>query len=145
MLTRPAWWANGARIRANGLVRVGPSGTLFGGSTWKSFADFSTAKIIGTDAPALYPDRVTQSVSFGGGSPTGTATLTNVPILSVTKTNYIISRKTAASPTLTLEYVPLSITAGVLGTASVAITAAVAAGTINTADGSTLLVTIVNF
>lgn len=145
VLTRPRWYANGAAMRPNLVVSIGPSGTLFGGSSWKSFADFSSAKVIGTDAPLAYPDCVTQSVSFGGGSPTGTATVTNVPIRSVTKSNFILARKTAATPTLTLEYAPLSITAGVLGTASVAPTATVAAGTINTADGSTLLFSIINW
>ena len=140
-LARPSWWADGAAIPGF-AIRV-REGTFWIGTEWKSFAAQGT--IVGTDAPALYPAYVTQSVSLGGGSPVGHATITNVPIRSATQTNYEIRRKTAATPSLTLEYVPLSITPGVLGTASVDITAAVAAGTINAADGSTLLVSIVNW
>lgn len=143
VLRRPAWWAHGSPIKQSARVRIGGEGTLYAGSTWQSFV--ATGKIVGTDDPAMYVDQVTQSVSLGGGSPVGHIAITNVPILSVTRTNYIIRRKTAATPSLTLEYAPLSITAGALGTATVDITAEVAAGTINTADGSTLLVSIINF
>lgn len=139
VMRRPSWWAHGSPIKQAAKIKIGGEGTLYSGSTWQSFV--ATGKVIGTDDPAMYPDSVTQSIVLVAGH----LAVTNVPIRSATKTNYIMRRSTANTCTLTLEYVPLSITPGALGTATVDVTAAVAAGTINVADISTLLFTVVNF
>lgn len=139
VMRRPSWWAHGSPIKQSARVRIGGEGTLFAGSTWQSFA--ANTAVVGTTDPAMYPDQVTQSITLVAGH----VAVTNVAIRSATKTNYIMRRITANTTTLTLEYVPLSITPGAIGTATVDVTAAVAAGTINVADISTLLLSIVNF
>lgn len=141
--TRPANWAHGAIITPETKLRVSGEPTLFSNTVWTAGPATAT-KIVGTDDPALYPDRVVQSVSLGGGSPTGTVTISNVPIRSATKSFPGITRTTATTPTLTVEYATTSITPGGIGTAAVVLIAAVAAGTINVADGSTLAVIVEN-
>jgi hypothetical protein len=119
------------------------SGTLFGNTKWFSTA---VAPVIGTTDPAFYPESVTQSVALVAG----TTTITNVPVLSATKSNVIPVRRIADTCSLTTGgYGPSvnalnGITAGALGTASVVVEAMVAAGTKNVADVSTLNITIVN-
>jgi hypothetical protein len=72
-------------------------------------------------------------------------TITSIPILSATKSAISAYRKTANTCTSTIQYVTNgAATAGALGTASVEVMAAVAAGTINASDVSTLHVTITN-
>jgi hypothetical protein len=139
VLRRPSWWAHGSPIKQSAQVRMSGEGTLYPGATWQSFA--ANTAVVGTDDPVMFADQVTQSIVLVAGH----LAVTNVAIRSATKTNYIMRRITANTCTLTLEYVPLTITPGALGTATVDITAAVAAGTINVADISTLLLSIVNF
>ena len=141
--TRSARWAHGAIITPETKLRVSAEATLFGNSVWTA-GPARAALLVGTDDPALYPDRVVQSVSLGGGTPTGTATISNIPIRSATKSFIGITRSTAATPDLTVEYATTSITPGGIGTAAAVIIAAIAAGTINVADGSTLAVTVEN-
>lgn len=139
VLSRPAWWPNGSTIVQGAMISVGGEGTLFGGCLLKTFA--ATSKVVGTDAPLFWPKSVTQSVVLVAGH----LVKTNVPIRSATGSQFLVSRVTANTCTSTLAYVPLSITAGALGTASVDVTAALAAGTINGADISTLAFTILNW
>jgi len=140
VLARPSWWKHADLIPQGGDLLIGPEGTLFGATTWKSFVT-TAIKVIGTDAPLFWPRRVTQQVVLVGGH----LVKTNVPIRSATLTQFFFSRTTANTCSSTVQYVPLSIVAGALGTASVDVTAAVAAGTINAADVSTLAFTIENF
>lgn len=138
VLTRPTWWAHAASIAAGSIVDVA-AGTTFAGTRWKVFA--TAAITVGTTDPSFYPERVSVAATLVGGH----KAITSVPIRSATLTNYILTRKTADTCTLTTGgYHPLSITAGGLGTATVDITACVAAGTINVADISVMIVTIVN-
>lgn len=140
VLTRPAWFAHGDPILQAFDVKIGGEGTLYKNSTWRTTCAGSL--VIGTGDPLFFPDQVQQEAVLVAGH----KELTNVPILSATTSNYTIVRKTADTCTLTVGgYHPLSITAGALGTATVDITACVAAGTINVADVSTLIVTITNF
>jgi len=141
VLTRPARWADGAIITPESTVRVGGEGTLFKNTRWPA-GPATAAKIVGTDDPVMYPDKVTQAVVLVAGH----KVVTNVPIRHATGgTNFLSVRLTADTCTLTTGgYHPLSIVAGGIGTASVDLTACVAAGTINVADVSTMLLTIVN-
>ncbi len=143
-LTRPTDFLGGNLIPDQSIVQI-TAGTLFAGSTWK----ITTAGGITVDTTAFdsYPGRVTQSVSLGGGTPLGTATIANVPVLSATKTGFAITRTTATTSTLTVGGYAVvgAITPGIAGTGSFAVDACVGAGTINTADGSTLAVTVINF
>jgi hypothetical protein len=142
-LTRAADYATGT-VFAKGspvVVEVGPDGTLFGNTLWKSTA--SGPVTVDTTSVDFYPRQVTQSVTLVAG----TVTVTNVPILSATKSNFLASRTTANTSTATTGgYQPVgAVTPGIVGTASLVFDATVAAGTINNADISTLSLTIVNF
>lgn len=142
-LTRVSWLAAGAIVRSGFTVRVS-EGTLFANTNW--FISTTGAITIGTTAHAWYPERVTQSVALVAG----TTTVTNVPVLSATKTGWAITRRVANTSTLTTGGYCVStggangVTAGHVGTASVVIEATVAAGTINNADISTLQITVIN-
>lgn len=139
VLTRPDWWTHGAAMPLGAAVKVA-EGTLFGRTIW----DVGAAKgsTIGTTDPDAYPRSVTRSVVLVAGH----LAVTNIPIRHATrKSNFLTSRLTANTSTLTVGgYHPLSISAGPIGTATVDMTACVAAGTINVADVSTLLLTITN-
>ncbi|MEI8256526.1 MAG: hypothetical protein WCJ30_12710 [Deltaproteobacteria bacterium] len=140
VLRRPSWWSHGAPVKQSARVRIGGEGTLYAGTEWQSF--IATGRIIGTDAPLMYPDQVTQAVTLVAG----TATIATVPVRLAAKTSVNVTRTTPNTSTLTVGgYGPSTLTAGALGTASVVIQAKVAAGTINNADVSTLNVAIVNF
>ncbi len=124
-------------FRADDFDIVIATGTVFAHARWFN----SAAGTIGTNAPAFFPERVVISQALVAG----TMTLTSVPILSATKSAIIAYRKTANTCTNTLEYVTNgAATPGALGTASVAVMAAVAAGTINVDDISTLHITFIN-
>ena len=113
-------------------------GTLFAGSEWKN----SAAGTVGTNDPAFYPGRVVREAVLVAG----TLAITNIPILSATKSFVGITRKTANTTASTISYATNgAATPGAIGTASVTVFATVAAGTINAADVSTLEVVIVNF
>ena len=137
-LTRIGSLSSGDTIAA-GAVRFSVSGgTVFAHSDWKNTA----AGTVGTDDPAFYPGRVVREATLVAG----TVTISNIPILSATKSLIAITRKTANTTASTVQYVTNgAATPGALGTASVAVMAAVAAGTINNADISTLEVCIINF
>lgn len=123
------------------IVQLGPEGTLFHGTQW--LVTTTTAITIDTTAFDMMPRQVTQSVVLVAG----TVTVTNVPIFSATKSNFLASRTTANTCTATTGgYHPVgAVTPGIVGTASLVFDATVAAGTINNADISTLSLTIVNF
>jgi hypothetical protein len=113
-------------------------GTLFAGSEWKN----SAAGTVGTNDPAFYPGRVVREAVLVAG----TLAITNIPILSATKSFVGITRKVANTTASTISYATNgAATPGAIGTASVTVFATVAAGTINAADISTLEVCVVNF
>lgn len=140
VFTRPDWWKQGGAIVQGQLFSIGGEGTVWAGTDWKSFA--GTGKIVGTDAPALYPGRVTVPATLVAG----TLAITSVPIRSATKTGFVLTRITPNTSTATVMYaVNGAPTPGVLGTATFTAFATVAAGTINIADISTLSVAVINF
>ncbi len=137
-LTRVAGMATGLVFAANALEVAVAAGDVFANTYWFN----SAAGIIGTNTQGFVPESVTISQALVAG----TMTITSVPILSATKSAVSAYRKTANTCTATTGgYVTNgAATPGALGTASVAVMAAVAAGTINNADISTLEVTITN-
>ena len=140
ILTRPDWWAHGAKINFP-PIDAGPEGTLFGGSQWKAFATPGTALVDTTD-PALYPGRVTQSVTLVAG----TVTVSNVPIRSATKSIVLAELTTPNTATNTVGYGTIAaVTPGALGTASAVVDGIVANQTKNATDVSTINVTIMNW
>lgn len=142
-LTRMPEFATGVSIDKGEVpvFELGPEGTLFGNTLWKT--NLAATLIVDTTAFDLFPRQVTQSVTLVAG----TVTVTNVPILSATKSNFLASRTTANTSTATTGgYHPVgAVTPGIVGTASLVFDATVAAGTINAADISTLSLTIINF
>ncbi len=136
-LTRHASMFTGRVFRVADYEIAVAVGTVFANTKWFNAA----AGTIGTNTQSFVPESVTISQALVAG----TMTLTSVPILSATKSAISSYRKTANTCTDTLEYVTNgAATPGALGTASVEVMAAVAAGTINAADISTLHVTITN-
>lgn len=142
-LTRVSWLPAGAIVNGGFTVHAS-EGNQFAHSNW--FISTTGAITIGTTAHAWYPERVTQSLALVAG----TTTISNVPVLSATKTGWAITRRIANTSTATTGgYGPSvgganGVTAGHVGTASVVIEACVAAGTINNADISTLEITVIN-
>jgi hypothetical protein len=135
-LTRPDWWAAGAALTTMHPIEV-RAGTLFAGTTWKSTA---ASGVVDTADPAIFPRVVTQPITLSSG----VLAVTNVPIKSATKTQFVFSRTTASTPSNTVQYNPVSITAGAAGTASVTCQAQVAAGTVNASDASVGNFSIIN-
>jgi hypothetical protein len=138
-LTRVTAIPTGETILAGQIeVQIGV-GTLFANSVWKNT---NASGVLGTNDLLFFPRTVIQSLTLASG----TTTITNVPILSATKTIIHATRKTASGTANTIMYATNgAATAGALGTASVEVFAVVAAGTINAADGSTLEIAITNF
>lgn len=136
-LTRAADFITGM-VYAGMVVEVS-AGTLFAQSTWK----LTTSGSITVDTTSInfYPRIVTQSVTLVAG----TSTLSNVPLLSATKSAVFFNRTTANTCAATIQYNASTLTPGIVGTASIVVQAQVAAGTINSADISTLNVTVVNW
>lgn len=125
---------------AAGSVRLScAGGTVFANTDWKNTA----AGTVGTDDLAFYPSRVVREAVLVAG----TLAITNIPILSATKSFIGITRKVANTSTLTTGGYATNgaATPGVLGVATVTVFATVAAGTINVADVSTLEVVVINF
>lgn len=139
VLTSAPDWVQGAVVQPKTEILVS-EGTLFGGSTWV-ITNTGQTNLIGTASFTIYPRQVSQSITLVSG----TKTVANVPIVSATTTNVVYNRTTANTTASTIIYATIGgITPGALGTATFAFQAAVAAGTINTADISTLTITIIN-
>ena len=146
IIARPTWFANGSIIPTGFTITVG-AGTLFAGTTWKSFLGAAAGDAVGSYDPLFYPDKVTQAVTLV----TGYVTVTNVPIRSATASGFTFTPTDFSGAALTVSYRTgayssggAATAVGALGTASVSITALVAAGTFNTNDVSTGLLTITN-
>lgn len=141
VLTRPAKWAHGALI-ASSRIRVGGEGTLFKGTLW--YSDPATAaKVVGTDDPILYPEKVIQTVVLSSSA----AAITNVPIKSATKSNvHAALAAVGGTTTSTIGYgIIVAPTPGGIGTATTTVNAIASGGTKNgTSDTSSLIVTIFN-
>lgn len=147
VLTRPDWWTTGAVMPIGAVIDVGGEGTVFLGTAWKSFAAQGSA-VVGTNDPAFYVGRFTQAVTLV----TGFTTKTNVNIKSLTTTGIEFTPTNFSGGSSTISYRTGvyasggSATAiGYTGTASVSITALVAAGTFNTSDVGSGLLTVINW
>jgi hypothetical protein len=146
-LTRAADLPTGASYVPGATVEVS-EGDVFYGSTWKIMA--TGTKIVGTDDPLFYPRSYRKTITLASGTYTiGAGGGSELLFLwSTTKSSVQATRNTAGG-TLTLTthyYVPvLSRIPGKAGTAAVAVLASVAAGTINTADNSTIDVLVENW
>lgn len=140
VLTAAPDWQIGAQVMPKTEI-LASEGTLYGGTTWV-VTKTGLTNTVGTTNFTFVPRQVTQSITLVAG----TATISNVPVSSATKTNVVSCRTTANTSTATTGgYHPVgAMTPGALGTASITFDATVAAGTINNADVSTLAVTVIN-
>jgi len=113
-------------------------GTVFGGTDWRATVSAET----GSADPVHYPETVSLHATLVAGE----LTVTGIPLFA-SKYSIVAARSAAGgTTTLTLQYVT-GITATNAGKSSPAFTlnAAVAAGTVNAADTSTLGVIVRNF
>jgi hypothetical protein len=142
-MQRPSWWytgmAWGTGLPMGNGIQVGPEGTLFQNSKWKSWA--APGAVVDSNDPLLYPDRVCQSVTLAAGL----STITNVPIRSSTKSRILpVLATTGGTLTGTVGYEPYALTPGALNTATVQVRAIQSGLATQTSDTSTLTVEITN-
>lgn len=144
VLTRVDWMPEGAVLTSGFEVRLGGEGTVFQNTIWQAMTNADTF-IVGTTDSQFFP----QEVSGLSVLEAGTFTIATVPILAAS-TFIGFSRQLANTSVLTVGGYHATvagvdgITPGNLGTAAAVVQAAVAAGTINNADISTLRWTIRN-
>ncbi len=141
VLTRPDWWATASTLPLAASVELDGEGTLFGGTTWRSFA--AKGQVVDTNDPVLYPRQVTQSVALVSSA----KTITNVPVYSATRSNIVCSLSAVGGTTTnTVGYGTIvTATPGAIGTATFTVNALAAGMTKNgTSDTSTILVTVFN-
>jgi hypothetical protein len=143
-LTRPAWWNAGAPIVQGTTIQVGTDGTIFGGSEWKALC--AQSKVVDTDDPVFYPRVCKGTVTLAAGTITLGSTQ-GLFLKSTTASAVMITRNTKGAGTTAVEYyAPVANrTAGVSGTAAVVINAAVAAGTIDNTDTSSVDFLVTNW
>jgi hypothetical protein len=141
VLDRPAGWAHGATIQIGASIRVGGEDTLFGGCLFKAFC--TAGKVVDTDDPLLYPDRVAQSVTLSSGTHTA---ITNVPIRSGGQVLVFLDPTYGVTPdTATFCYQTGLVTPGAIGTASFAPLAMTKpGGSTNTNDASVVWCLVLN-
>lgn len=115
-------------------------GAVYAHSKWFN----SAGGTVGTNTPAFMPEKVTQSVAFPVN--TGLIAITNVPVLSTTKTQLAAINIAEVTADLTVRYSrqPGTVVAGPLGTSTITVMAEIAAGGVNVDDDSTMLVTVSN-
>lgn len=151
VLVRPSWWSTGGAMSQR-PIDVSGEGTQWGGIQWRSFA--AKGSVVDTTAPQLFPRGWVKSVTLV----TGFATVTGLPIrstsasgISFVPTNFNGAASTVSYRTGAYASGGAATVAGSTGTggggtqASVSITALVAAGTFNTSDVGTGLITCTNW
>jgi hypothetical protein len=143
VLTRPSWWKHGNVVPLNSEIKIA-AGTIYAGTTWRSFVSGASAIVIGTGAPALYPLEVTQQVTLADG----TITISNVPVRLAARlgfsTSGAIGGTAAATTTNFAIKASGGITIGAIGTAAVIVEAQSVSDTIVNTDVSVINVTLSN-
>lgn len=144
-LTRVTDMPTGMTYRNGCIVHVSNEGTLLAASAWKAMC--TGTAVVGTNDPVFYPQTVRAKVTLVSGTKVlGSAQ--GVFLYSATTSGVTATRNTAGGTlTLTTHYFcpDADRVAGVSGTGAVSVTASVAAGTVNTADTSTVDVLITNW
>jgi len=149
-LTRPDWWATGAAVPNGFVIDVAAGGTFYAGSSWKAMC--TGAKVIGTDDPLFYPRVYQQTVTLASGTYTigfGSTATPDEPLFlfSTTKSMVQMAHNTTGGTIGTAKYAApvASRVAGKNGTAVVVVNSLVDAGTVQSADTSTVDVLITNW
>jgi hypothetical protein len=150
VLIRPSWWRTGSTMPLGAVIAMGGEGTAYQGHEWKSFAAEGT--VIGTSDPAFYIDNFTTAVTLTTGfvklGPSQTfpgLRSTTISGITFTPTNFNGASLTVSYRTGAYSSGGSATAAGAMGTSTVSITALVAAGTFNTNDVGTGLLTITNW
>lgn len=117
ILTRPSWWSHGSVIPVGSYAIVGGEDSLFGGSTWFTFA--AKGAVVDTNDPQAYPDGVTQQIQMSSGS----KAVINVPLRSATLSQVSCVYASGTAAATTTSYQQGAITPGPLGVATVTIKA----------------------
>jgi hypothetical protein len=149
VLVRPLWWANGATMVLGATIDIGGEGTAYAGSQWRSFAAQGSA-VIGTNDPSYYIKQFASSVTLVTGfSKLGVSQtfpgLRAGADISFMPTNFNGGSSTVSYRTGAYASGGSATATGYMGTSTVSITALVAAGTFNTSDVGTGLLTIRNW
>lgn len=132
----------------NGMVVEVSEGTIWRGSSWKAMC--TGAAVVGTNDPLFYPRHWMKTVTLSSGTYLAGAGGGGEPVfLFSTTTSSVQATRNTAGGTLTNtthHFCPVaSRIAGKAGTAAVSVTASVAAGTVNTADTSTVDLMVTNW
>jgi hypothetical protein len=141
-LARPAWWRHANGVPLGAEIR-GAAGTIYSGTTWRSFVTTGTV-VIGTSDPALYPLEVTQRITLAAG----TYTISNVPVRLAARLGFSCSGAVAGTAAATTTNFAISATNGItiggIGTAAVIVEAQSVSDTIVNTDVSVINVTLSN-
>jgi hypothetical protein len=149
-LSRPPWFPSGQAVPNGIVIEVDGEGTNYAGTSWKSFATQGSA-VIGTNDPAFYVRQFVSAVTLVTGFvklgpsqsfPGLRATTTDI---TFTPTNFNGGGTTVSYRTGAYASGGSATAIGYMGTSTVSITALVAAGTFNTNDVGTGLLTIRNW
>lgn len=139
VLRRPSWWPHGGAMPLGAKINVA-SGTIYGGSTWRS--DAAKGSTIGTTAPAFWPEFLCVGVTLASGT---ASAITTLPVKSLTKSQVTIqSTPTVAPHSSTRVWRISALTAGTLGTCSITPIAESAPGTTNASDVGTYTISVRN-
>jgi hypothetical protein len=136
--TRPSWFAHGAIITPGTRVRVTLGGaTTFGGTVWR--CDPTTAaKVVGTDDPVMFPERVVVQKTCSSG----TATIATVPLRAAGKFGVYCDFNGGTPAATTTSIQASTQTPGALGTASIVIQEQSVLGTLVNTGTAQVAVTI---
>ncbi len=121
VLTRVPWWATGATIAAAATVKIS-EGTIWAGTTWRSFAVKGSA-VVDTNDPLLFFEQVVVQATLLTGS--ASAVLAGYPLRSATKSQAIATYVSGAAKSTTVGYGQGVITPGDVGTGGSATQASV--------------------
>lgn len=136
---RPAKFAHGATITPGTRWRCTLGGaTTFGGTTWR--CDPTTAaKVVGTDDPLMFPERVIVQKTCSSG----TATIATVPLRAAGKFSVTCDYNGGTPAATTTSIQASTQTPGALGTASIVIQEQSVLGTLVNTGTATCAVTII--
>ncbi len=127
-------------VGQNGCIVEVSEGTIWKGSTWKAMATTTGGFVVGTNDPNFYPRVCKGTLTLSSGTYTLGST-EGLFLLSTTTSPVNLTLNTAGgtvTSTVGLRAAVTSRVAGKSGTGQVIALAIVAAGTINSADNSTV-------
>lgn len=150
-LTRAPDMPSGLVLPPGVVVQTGSGQTEYNGAAWKAMTTQSGGATIGTHDPLFYPQHFRMKVTLASGTYTigagSTATPDEALFLAATANVQATRNTVGGTVTSTIMYAAADAgrTAGKVGTAALVVNAVVAAGTVNSADTSTVDVLVTNW